>query len=936
MEGGGWDSLSISSQNALKFAWAAARVRTGFNPPSAEVDPWDLLVGIVLSHPGYSEAELAFRHFGLVVGQALPDDYPRLSVEELNAHLSAMSPSESPPLTREAQAIVEKAAASGVPASRADVAELRSLWAALLEVSSETSSRIHALLTQRGVNVSGLVNETRTWVEQGGQPSYDQILAGFQAAPIDVINYKADQAYRGDEALNLPADDFVGISAEVDAFAYLIAARSLEPPLAIGLFGDWGSGKSYFLSAIQRRIDQLIESDEIRSKPQRDIPFWKRIVQVDFNAWHYVEGDLWSSLVDHIFTQLNLASEKITDNAVETRQRYYLRQLETTSESLKRLEEEEKKVKCELKRREGRIRELEESRDKALQKLREAQAEKFVAREIQSSKNAVVNALTSVWPEWQSENLNFKEALDSLSSARADVERGRSLLRPILDDRRLALKLLGVLILTALILFGIERLAESGVAAGFVGLASFLAVAVKVLQRGSQWITERVGEIDAATQAVNQELEDAEAEWRERLENAEQQVRDTRDQLDALKREETQLNVQLGMIQQALDKRPPEILYDFLRERLEAGEYRKRLGVPAIIRRDFKGLADLVSYQNAYLLASDETQERIREETDQELLKEDDKRIINRIVLYIDDLDRCPDAKVIEVLQAVHLLLAFPLFVVVVAVDSRWLAHALQSRFPVLAGGTSMNGKTSAQPDDYLEKIFQVPFWVQELNNESRSRIVHGLLGSHVRGQPSDGASEASGQVRVGEDEAKVLREMIEPRSGPPLLDAAALTVTRDELAFLDRLTPLMGHTPRSVKRFVNVYQLVKIVRRGRTSNAGGYPSDDELAAFLLAVAEGLPSVGLQLLEKAGHCPGKKLIEILNDPGFASHRAEHDCLKLWLEDYRNAALKEVPDDRLGAVASDVRRFVFRVMPDAESSMGTARPQLVHVIQQGKI
>ena len=43
---------------------------------------------------------------------------------------------------------------------------------------------------------------------------------------------------------------------------------------------------------------------------------------------------------------------------------------------------------------------------------------------------------------------------------------------------------------------------------------------------------------------------------------------------------------------------------------------------------------------------------------------------LSRIILYIDDLDRCDPERVIDVLQAVHLLLAFPLFVVVVAVDS--------------------------------------------------------------------------------------------------------------------------------------------------------------------------------------------------------------------------------------------------------------------------
>jgi len=41
----------------------------------------------------------------------------------------------------------------------------------------------------------------------------------------------------------------VGIRAEFDAFAYLLASRGLLPPLAVGLFGDWGSGKSIFMES---------------------------------------------------------------------------------------------------------------------------------------------------------------------------------------------------------------------------------------------------------------------------------------------------------------------------------------------------------------------------------------------------------------------------------------------------------------------------------------------------------------------------------------------------------------------------------------------------------------------------------------------------------------------------------------------------------------
>jgi hypothetical protein len=100
---------------------------------------------------------------------------------------------------------------------------------------------------------------------------------------------------------------------------------------------------------------------------------------------------------------------------------------------------------------------------------------------------------------------------------------------------------------------------------------------------------------------------------------------------------------------------------------------------------------------------------------------------IDRIVLYIDGLDRCPPDRVVELLEAVHLLLAIPRFVVVVAVDPRWLLRAIAVHYrEVLAPtGVTMSdvgiaGDPEIGPDDegpwastpaqYLEKIFQVVF----------------------------------------------------------------------------------------------------------------------------------------------------------------------------------------------------------------------------------
>ena len=97
----------------------------------------------------------------------------------------------------------------------------------------------------------------------------------------------------------------------------------------------------------------------------------------------------------------------------------------------------------------------------------------------------------------------------------------------------------------------------------------------------------------------------------------------------------------------------------------------------------------------------------------------------------------------VDVLQAVHLLLAFPLFVVVVGVDARWVTRSLKARYQQLLHnpsnrGNNDNEKTgddneqvligAAKPSDYLEKIFQIPFWLNPMDKDARNRMVSGLL----------------------------------------------------------------------------------------------------------------------------------------------------------------------------------------------------------------
>ncbi|HSD47620.1 MAG TPA: P-loop NTPase fold protein, partial [Pyrinomonadaceae bacterium] len=105
-------------------------------------------------------------------------------------------------------------------------------------------------------------------------------------------------------------DDLLGITQDVNALASLVAAYKVEPPLSIGLFGDWGSGKSHFMRQMKKRVEMLSRHARESGRPQRDLGYYKNIVQIEFNAWHYIEGNLWASLVDHIFANLKLSERE--------------------------------------------------------------------------------------------------------------------------------------------------------------------------------------------------------------------------------------------------------------------------------------------------------------------------------------------------------------------------------------------------------------------------------------------------------------------------------------------------------------------------------------------------------------------------------------------------------------------------------------------------
>jgi hypothetical protein len=300
-----------------------------------------------------------------------------------------------------------------------------------------------------------------------------------------------------------------------------------------------------------------------------------------------------------------------------------------------------------------------------------------------------------------------------------------------------------------------------------------------------------------------------------------------------------------------------------------------------------------------------------------------------RFVIVIDDLDRCAAEKVVQVLEAVHLLFNYEMFVVVLAVDTRWLARSLQIRYHQLLGEPD-----SAGPYDYLEKIIQIPVHLLPLDDALVRTMITGLTGlpaaapakpAHAPAPSPNGESGKNVRAPAGDGEALAAEHK---RTSRAPLPAEVLKITQDEATAMSAVAPLMGTTPRTVKRFVNTYRLLKARADdpAEFSHPQGAIGDHEVVAFLLAVVTGRPAVYRRLLPALKCAPDSATLQsvaVALSQGSEADSALADVLS-WLGSYPRYA--GAPAHRYAKWATEVARFSFTPPTTAEIVHAAVRAQ----------
>lgn len=569
--------------------------------------------------------------------------------------------------------------------------------------------------------------------------------------------------------------DRLKITPYVEALAALLINHDVAPPLSVGLFGDWGAGKSFFISKLKGAVDKFSRD----ARTDLDLPFCRGCAQIEFNAWQYADADLWSSLVTHILGELSVfLSGGKRDESEAARKKLV--------EGLSSVEDRKEQLKSELASAHRETAAAKNEAEKAARQRRRVEAGLVAAEKLGVVDTKQRDALGEVFDE-------------------ADGEPFRATLRHVL---RSPAAFAAVALAALAVGLGWFSAASEWIAAAPAALGIVLA-GWKALRAYSAFREVSEGDGTASlTEADKKRIAELEAD--EQAKRAEWKL---------LQKEEQELEAKLAGVN------PRAALLEVLGRR---PAYERSLGLISQIHRDFSELGDLI--------------ERIRAESgkDSENAEQNKGPKIERIVLYIDDLDRCEPKRVVEVLQAVHLLLALDLFVVVVAVDPRWLRRALEVHYPELLL-TKKNSRLAgeiATPRDYLEKIFQVPFVLPSLDAEKSSEFLQRLLEREGRSSatadpglrrdasptPTDAtkgqtASQAASNARKsqaapasGDISTAVSSGAAESDPAPeaPLsIEARRVELTEQEKSYLAQMGGFFS-TPRAAKRFLNSYRLLR------------------------------------------------------------------------------------------------------------------------------
>jgi len=207
---------------------------------------------------------------------------------------------------------------------------------------------------------------------------------------------------------------------------------------------------------------------------------------------------------------------------------------------------------------------------------------------------------------------------------------------------------------------------------------------------------------------------------------------------------------------------------------------------------------------------------------------------IQRLVVFVDDLDRCHAERALELFEATQLFLSSERCVFVIGADRDRLSSAVRQRYPDEAGPTKV-------ANDYFEKVIQVPFHIPPQALADIDVYVHYLvMAPHAPQESADSLRQVLFEARrKGDDVAQAASGWLTENQHE--LDADMATVQLELQAVAPHLSTIaagLKGIPRRIKRFLNILAL-----RRTLADKNGLTIDGAVLVKLLALEYTWPEV---------------------------------------------------------------------------------------------
>lgn len=178
-----------------------------------------------------------------------------------------------------------------------------------------------------------------------------------------------------------------------------------------------------------------------------------------------------------------------------------------------------------------------------------------------------------------------------------------------------------------------------------------------------------------------------------------------------------------------------------------------------------------------------------------------DESKISRLVIFVDELDRCRPDTILDTLEAMKLFMFKGKVAFVIGADERHISYAVKSKFKDIEGIQINIGK------EYLEKLIQYPVKIPRLSSEEVETYISCLLlQSELEKDVFDNLINEIGKARVEDFEKFSLHKVLVKMN----IEANESIAVASQVASV--LSQGLHGNPRQCKRFLNsMYMRLKM-----------------------------------------------------------------------------------------------------------------------------